>query len=455
MPADQVREALAQIGAGLAFAHGLGIVHRDLKPANVLVSEEGTLKLADFGIGALVGPEGTAQTLTGHSTLGGSGTPVYQDERRLFAPPAPVDDVYALGVIGVQLLLGDLHRRLPYDWPEDLAEIGAPEDLVALLRKCLGRAERRPQDGAAFLEDLGQPARRTPAPEPTPKPAAAPLKPRWEPLSRFRDPLRSGGQGPEMVVIPAGRFVMGSAAPQYENTGLFGLGGKKLIAEGEEGRGDDEGPRREVRFARSFALGRNVVTFAEYEAYCKAAGTEKPDDAGWGRGRRPVIKVSCEDAAGYCAWLSAETGVEYRLPSEAEWEYACRAGTETPFFFGETISTDQANYNGNFTYGPGVEGEYRERTVPVDEMPLAENAWGLRHLHGNVWEWCADAWNASYEGAPCDGSVWQTGDTSLAVLRGGSWNYSPGWLRSANRVRYWPDVRNYNVGFRLARTLPD
>ncbi|MEM1345709.1 MAG: SUMF1/EgtB/PvdO family nonheme iron enzyme, partial [Pseudomonadota bacterium] len=218
---------------------------------------------------------------------------------------------------------------------------------------------------------------------------------------------------PEMVVIPAGHFTMGSP-------------------ESEEYRDDDEGPQREVRFARSFALGRNAVTFEEYEAYCKAKRRKKPDDEGWGRGRRPVINVSCEDAEGYCAWLSGETGVEYRLPSEAEWEYACRAGTTTPFFFGETVSTYQANYDGNYTYGAGVAGEYRKRTVPVDEMPLAENAWGLRHMHGNVYEWCADAWNESYEGAPRDGSVWQTGDTNLAVLRGGSWYGSPVRLRSAD-----------------------
>jgi len=156
----------------------------------------------------------------------------------------------------------------------------------------------------------------------------------------FRDRLAQGGLGPELVVIPAGSFLMSSP-------------------EGEEGRDRCEGPQHRVTFARPFAIGRFAVTFDDYDAFCSATKREKPGDAGWGRGRQPVIHVDWDDAVAYCQWLSQQTGQGYRLPSEAEWEHACRAGTTTPFHFGETITTNQANYYGDFTYGKGVKGKYR------------------------------------------------------------------------------------------------
>ncbi|MEM1344295.1 MAG: bifunctional serine/threonine-protein kinase/formylglycine-generating enzyme family protein [Pseudomonadota bacterium] len=449
VPPEAVREALAQIGAGLAFAHGLGIVHRDLKPANVLVGADGTLKIADLGIGALIGPKAGAATLTGQTTLGGSGTPTYQDERRLFAPPEPIDDIYALGVIGVQLLLGDVHRRLPYEWPEDLAEARVPEDLIALLRACLGRPERRPKDGAAFLERLNQPVRRTRTTAPareggglferlTQWARAAPLKPRWQPLSRFRDPLAGGGKGPEMVVVPAGSFIMG--AP-----------------ESEKGSHDNERPQHPVRFASPFALARHTVTSEEYDTFCAATGHEKPEiEHDWTE--RLPVEVNWDSARAYCRWLSQQTGAEYRLPSEAEWEYACRAGTTTPFHFGPTITPDQAAYNWFYPYGDTPIGRMNQQIVAVDAMPLAENGWGLRHMHGNTQEWCEDTYNASYDGAPADGSAWTTGEDSMVVVRGGSNGSGAVHARSAWRNGAWRNTRLSPAhiswhGFRVARTL--
>ena len=133
-------------------------------------------------------------------------------------------------------------------------------------------------------------------------------------------------------------------------------------------------------------------------------------------------------------WLSRETGKPYRLLSEAEWEYSARAGTTGPFHFGATISTDQANYDGNYIYGSGREGVYRKKTVPVGSFPA--NGFGLHAVHGNVWEWVEDCWHASYRGAPSDGSAWVTGgDCGSRVLRGGSWYFDPGYLRSAVRLR--------------------
>ena len=173
-------------------------------------------------------------------------------------------------------------------------------------------------------------------------------------------------------------------------------------------RYDDEGPQRTVTFARPFALGRYTVKFAEWDA-CAAAGGcggYKPADQGWGRGRQPVVNVSWNDAQAYAAWLAARTGAPYRLPTEAEWEYAARAGTTTPFWTGATISTEEANYDGNYTYGAGEKGSYRKRTVAVDDpTALAANPFGLHHVHGNVWECVQDCYRSSYVGAPLDGSV--------------------------------------------------
>ena len=151
-------------------------------------------------------------------------------------------------------------------------------------------------------------------------------------------------------------------------------------------------------------------------------------------------------------WLSRETGQVYRLPSEAEWEYACRAGTATPFSFGETITTDQANYDGNYTYAGGPKGEYRRRTVAVGTLPA--NPWGLYEMHGNVWEWVEDHWHDSYTGSPTDGTAWMDGESSRnRVSRGGSWSSRPRLLRSAIRGRNQPDSRGSYQGFRVARTL--
>ncbi|MCI4665787.1 MAG: formylglycine-generating enzyme family protein [Neomegalonema sp.] len=255
------------------------------------------------------------------------------------------------------------------------------------------------------------------------------------PLATFRDPFESGGEGPEMVVIPEGEFMMGSPVD-------------------EPGRRGDESPQHLVRIANRFALGKYAVTFDEFDAYCAATGVLKRWDEGWGRGRRPVIHVSCDEAQGYCTWLSEQSGAEYRLPSEAEWEYACRAGTETPFWWGSEITSDQANYNANFVYeGGGAKGVNRAKTVPVDLKEFKANPFGLHQMLGNVWEWCADAWNDNYQGAPDDGSAWMSGATYAAVLRGGAWNNYSVTLRSAARYQEARDRSYVSRGFRVARTI--
>jgi formylglycine-generating enzyme required for sulfatase activity len=226
-----------------------------------------------------------------------------------------------------------------------------------------------------------------------------------------------------------------------------------------------------VAIATPFALGRFAVTLAEFGGFAEATGRAMPDEmftfendkreSRRGRSfrnpgfsqtaRHPAVGVSWDDAAAYCEWLSQTTGKTYRLPSEAEWEYACRAGSSTPFWWGASISTDEANYDGNYTYGVGKKGQYRKATVPVESFK--PNPWGLYQMHGNVWEWCADPWHENYRGAPEDGSVWQGGDETCRVLRGGSWNYYPAVLRSARRFGYYSSFRIDIAGFRVARTL--
>ncbi len=246
--------------------------------------------------------------------------------------------------------------------------------------------------------------------------------------------FRDCPQCPEMVVLPAGAFLMGSPAS-------------------EGGGSDNEGPQHRVTIAKPFAVGKYEVTCAEWDACRRAGGcSHSPGDEGWGRGNRPVIHVSWHYAQEYARWLSGETGNRYRLLSESEWEYAARAGTTTPFHFGATIATYQANYNGNSTYGPGRKGVYRQRTVAVGSFPA--NSFGLHDMHGNVWEWVEDCWHDSYVRAPADGSAWTSAcDDSARVVRGGSWLNLPTDLGSANRNRNPTGSRLSNVGFRVARTL--
>jgi formylglycine-generating enzyme required for sulfatase activity len=266
----------------------------------------------------------------------------------------------------------------------------------------------------------------------------------WAQKKRAEDPaasprvLRDCPACPELVVVPAGEFLMGSP-------------------DSEKGRGSNEGPQHKVTFKEPFAIGKYEVTFAQWDA-CAAEGTctHKPADEGWGRGKRPVINVSWHDAMQFVAWLSRQSGKAYRLPTEAEWEYAARgisraSDPHPPFATGATINYKQANYDANFTYGEGKMGVFRQKTVEVGTF--ARNAFGLHDVHGNVWEWVQDCYKDSYQGAPADGSAVAGRDCKLRILRGGSWNYFPQLLRSAYRYATAPEVRLDMAGFRVARSL--
>jgi len=232
--------------------------------------------------------------------------------------------------------------------------------------------------------------------------------------------------------IPPGRFRMGSAKDEPE-------------------RNDSEGPQHEVTIAQGFWLFDTACTQKMWMAVMDDNPARFQDDV-----RNPVERVSWNDAHAFLARINERIpGLALTLPSEAQWEYACRAGTTTPFSFGATITPDQVNYNGKFPYLGGVKGVYRQETVPVGRLP--PNPWGLYEMHGNVSEWCADAAHSNYDGAPIDGTAWTESERAadaMRVLRGGSWSDDARAARSACRLWLRPDVRYDDLDFRCACVQP-
>jgi formylglycine-generating enzyme required for sulfatase activity len=257
----------------------------------------------------------------------------------------------------------------------------------------------------------------------------------------YEEVLDKGVLPLRMMLIPAGSFLMGSPEDELERT-------------------EYEGPQHEVKLSQFF-MAQYPVTQAQWREVAKLPQVNrelKPEPSSFKGDLRPVEQVSWFDAVEFCDRLTIKANRQYRLPTEAEWEYACRAGTTTPFHFGETITTNLANYRGNDeeygAYGPGNPGEYREETTPVDHFEGA-NSFGLYDMHGNVWEWCQDHWHNNYEGAPTDGSAWLTeDDQAKRVRRGGSWSYNPGYCRSAFRYYYEPGVAYHFNGFRVVCAAP-
>jgi len=284
----------------------------------------------------------------------------------------------------------------------------------------------------------------------SPPPQAVPAEPwrvlRWRSRHLAHCEQLAKGVALTMLRMPAGSFLMG--APETEAASR-----------------DNERPVHRVTLA-AFLLAQTPITQAQWRAVAQWQRPEpdgaeewpetldpdpvaRLDDAErWMGPQRPVVNVSWRDAMAFCERLRLRTGKNYTLPSEAQWEYACRAGTTTPFHFGKTISSELANYNGPATYGDGPKGEFRGQTTDVGMFPA--NAWGLHDMHGNVWEWCLDHWHPDHKGAPSDGRAWLSGDDQSArLLRGGSWGGHPGFCRSACRGSSHPDYRSGNLGFRV------
>jgi formylglycine-generating enzyme required for sulfatase activity len=257
---------------------------------------------------------------------------------------------------------------------------------------------------------------------------------------------------PEMIVIPRGDFMMGSNA-------------------GEPGHEVDEAPVHKVTISARIAVARYAVTVADFETFVAVTGyrpgigcrvfeggrwTERSDlsfrNPGFPQGpNHPVVCVNWNDAKAYTDWMTARMSGEYRLPTEAEREYATRAASSTAFWWGNDIAPSQAGYDWTHVFGNGPRGQARRGTHPVDAFQ--SNPWGLFQMHGNVSEWVEDCWNDNYRGAPIDGSAWQSGDCRRRVLRGGSWGYVPKDLRASYREGATLSFRNFNFAFRVVRVL--
>ncbi|MBF0284935.1 MAG: SUMF1/EgtB/PvdO family nonheme iron enzyme [Magnetococcales bacterium] len=445
LPELEARPVFESVIRGLEFLHKNETVHRDIKPENVMEWQDRWV-LVDFGLGRELINKSHTRT---HQQLG----------TWRYMPPegfsdlgiiSPAWDIWSLGMMIVEVLTGNnllkgkreveilnemKDRTAPMQWPS----LPAPWEEVVNGCLALDRAKRwTARQILARLAD-GKSPTISPPPAPPPSVSRPPIIDITAPtvaesavsqedtaFATWIEPVT----GMEFIKIPGGRFLMGSPDSEAE-------------------RNEDEGPQHWVELD-GFWMGKYPVTQAEWEALGM-----KNESKSKGK-RNPVETVSWHQAREFIDKLNERTPEVFALPSEAQWEYVCRAGTATPFSFGETISTDQANYDGNYVYGKGTKGIYREKTTPVGMFP--PNPWGLCDMHGNVWEWCEDWYDAAFYGRPeavernplCKNSA--NGDR---VLRGGSWSIDPRGLRSAQRFWNRPDYRVNWVGFRLVRLPQD
>ncbi len=248
--------------------------------------------------------------------------------------------------------------------------------------------------------------------------------------SRQAEMLKYGIKESDWVVISAGDFMMGSPESELDR---FSNESQHMVK------------------VDQFEILKTPVTFEMFDIFCDEVRHSKPPDETWGRDSHPVINVSYWSAMEYCYWLSKRCGSKIRLPTEAEWEFACRAGTTTPFWTGETITTEQANFDGNYTYAGSSKGVALGKTTPVDSYPA--NPWGLHDMHGNVWEWCASVFEEAYTGLETEDAGDDQDELRERVVRGGSWHNVPGQLRSASRNKLRPNYHYLRVGFRIVREM--
>ena len=462
---------IRQIGDALMVVHERGLLHRDLKPSNIMMRQgKQEAVLIDFGIARQFIP-GSVQQHTQSLTPG-------------FAPPeqyvpdgekGEYIDVYALAATLYSLVTGQLPmpvtarlQNIPLTPPQDLNSGNNISNRVneAIMKGMALNYQFRPQSVEEWLDILGagtipptQSSQKSvnvsPPQQPVNNPVSQPQPqspPPTEPITGL--PLKTfsfktvavnhrgkiinrrnlqakyfvedlgDGVTLEMVQIPGGTFVMGCSESEASRVGWQ--------------HREMEGPQHQVT-VEPFFMGKYVITQEQYQVLTgKNPSFSKNETTNWLFGKknknknRPVEEVSWYDAVEFCFKLSKATGKEYRLPSEAEWEYACRAGTTTPFYFGKDVTTDLVNCNPSYSYASAPKVEFREQTTDVGIFP--PNAFGLYDMHGNVSEWCADPWHDNYEGAPTDGRVWlENGNEDYSPRRGGSFLQYALWCRSAHR----------------------
>jgi len=443
----QIRIILTELLPVLQFIHDNQVIHRDIKPENIIRSKNGQLFLIDFG----VSKETSGSILTRVGTV--TGTPGYAPPEQFRGMVYHSSDLYSLAVTCVRLLTGHFQeadgadklfdtRKMQWQWQK---YVSLSQELTTVLETMLQDIPTRRYDSAAevlaalanqktiviptsqtqtFQNPLKQIFQFISPPTNPPKPPTN-INVNINAQSSFTEDLGNGVKL-EMIAIPGGTFWMGSPANEAE-------------------RGDNESPQHQVTVP-SFFMGKYPLTQAQYQAIMGK------NPAYFKGNNRPVENVSWDDAVRFCQKLSQRTGKNYRLPSEAEWEYACRAGTKTPFSFGDNITTDLVNYNGNYPYKSAPKGKYREQTTDVGTFPptFPPNPFGLYDMHGNVWEWCEDDWHENYIDAPTDGSAWNSqSGSNTKLLRGGSWLNNARHCRSAFRDRLSRDIRFYFYGFRV------
>jgi len=462
LPEERALEYIRQVGSALEVCHQRGIIHRDAHPNNILIhADSGKAVLIDFGI------SGSTQT----SRSNRLGNPAFAPWEQLISfgeqsSKTPQVDIYTLAGSFYYLVTGDtptpsLARKYNND------ELIEPKQHNSQLSHHINKAilkgmeiepGNRSQSVGEWLELLNQTRNYPPPPTEkeltlkvfefeTVKIKQMRVRKKNPEVSLIREKNQTtyfvedlgNGITLEMLEIPGGTFMMGSPADKRE---IF----RRAT------------PQHKVTVP-SFYMAKFEVTQAQWKQSATMPQIKnelKPDPSSFKGDNLPVEKVNWYDAVEFCARLSKVTGREYRLPSEAEWEYACRAGTTTPFHFGEMIVTDLANYRGTDykyegevypgNYANGPKGEFRDKTTPVGSFP--PNAFGLYDMHGLVWEWCADTYHESYEGAPSDGSAWVTNSNSNYILRGGAWNVTPLICHSACRYNDAPVNDSNFIGFR-------
>jgi formylglycine-generating enzyme required for sulfatase activity/tRNA A-37 threonylcarbamoyl transferase component Bud32 len=470
---QQIRQLLIDLLPVLEFIHASNVIHRDIKPENIIRREsDGKPVLIDFGGAKQVTQTSLARQATVIYTVG------YAPTEQMAGFPCHASDLYALGVTCIRLLtqclplqdvFGQINDSL-YDamnarwlWQEYLQEkdITISEDLTIILNKLIKHLpSERYQSATEVLQDL-QVKPSVAAPKtvvnshPTlirlpllTKKTTPPLPPletyefavvtvdtagrevnRDRLSAKFFKEIINQSVTLEMVSIPGDTYMMGS--PEFEGDA-------------------DERPQHKVTL-QPFFMGKFPITQAQWKAVAALPQIKQalnPYPSKYKGANRPVENVSWYEAVEFCARLSTKTGRAYRLPSEAEWEYACRAGTTTSFHFGETVTSDFVNCSSD-SYTGEAKSKYRKETTEVGSFQVA-NAFGLYDMHGLVWEWCADAWHNNYDGAPTDGTAWELeGDAYRRVLRGGSWNFSAELCRSASRSWNESDGGLRICGFRV------
>ncbi len=460
MSQQQALKIMEQIGAALTLVHSQELLHRDIKPHNIMLRRsDSSAVLIDFGL-ARQFAYGQTGTMTNSRTECYAPIEQYKSQGKF----GPYTDVYALAATLYNLRTGKSpipanfrdELQLPLQEPKQHNPQIPDWENAAILKGLELEAANRPQSVAEWLKLLG--------PFTTFTFNIVKVNAQGKEISRSQGQAKQiitdlgNGVTLEMVLIPGGTFTMGSPA-----------------GEGDPRWDHYEKPQHQVTI-KPFLMGKYPVTQAQWRqvaSFPKLQIDLDPNPSRFKGENLPVECVSWYDCIEFCARLSQKTEKNYRLPSEAEWEYAARAGTTTAFHIGETLTTDLANYDGNYTYGSGAKGVYREKTTPVGHFQHA-NAFGLYDIHGNVWEWCLDDWHDSYTGAPTNGLARPNENDNdyhsernwihwlkeifthknNKLFRGGSWNDVPRYCRSAFRGCNSPGVRLSYIGFRVAVSLP-